>query len=166
MKIDSIPQIQVTSNAFIDGGDIPKQYTGFGDDVSPNINLSNICNDAVSIAIVMDDLDIPFIKSFNHWTIWNIPIMEQIPKNIPYGIYVKSLDNAVQGSGYGKNRYRGPKPPAFIMGTHRYVFHVFILDCMFELKTSSGKKDLIRAVDGHILQYGSITGLWSNSYLK
>lgn len=165
MKTDNIPQIQVTSNAFVDGGDIPKQYTGFGDDISPSLNLSTICDDAISIAIVMDDLDIPSIKSFNHWTIWNIPVMEQIPENIPYGTVVESLAGAVQGIGYGKSRYRGPKPPSFIKGTHRYVFHVFILDCMLDLSDSSGKKHLIKAIDGHILQYGSITGLWSNSYL-
>lgn len=165
IKVDNISQIQVTSNAFVDGGDIPKQYTGFGDDISPDLNLFPICDDALSIAIVMDDLDIPFIKNYNHWTIWNIPIMEQIPENIPYGTVVESLEGAQQGVGYGKNRYRGPKPPAFIRGTHRYVFHVFVLDCMLDLNAASGKKELIKAINGHVLQYGSITGVWNNSYL-
>ncbi|MGL6197299.1 MAG: YbhB/YbcL family Raf kinase inhibitor-like protein [Lachnospiraceae bacterium] len=166
MNIDNIPQIQVTSNAFEDGGNIPKQYTGFGDDISPELILSSISDDAISIAIVMDDLDIPFIKSYNHWTIWNIPVMEQIPENIPYGAVVESLNGAKQGVGYGKNRYRGPKPPTFIRGTHHYVFHVFVLDCMLDLNTASGKKELIKAIDGHVLQYGNITGIWNNSYLE
>jgi len=164
MKTDNIPQIQVTSDAFVDGGDIPKQYTGFGNDISPSLNLSSIDDDAVSIAIVMDDMGHP-IPAYNHWVIWNIPVMEQIPENIPYGAVVESLAGAVQGVGYGKNRYRGPKPPAFMRGTHQYVFHVFVIDCMLELNSTSKKKDLIKAMDGHVLQYGSITGVWNNSYL-
>ncbi len=46
--------LQVTSDAFLNMGAIPKQYTGFGDDISPGFNLSPIHKDAVSIAIIMD----------------------------------------------------------------------------------------------------------------
>lgn len=166
MRMDHISRIKVTSNAFLNGGNIPKQYTGFGDDISPGLHITPICDNSVSIAIIMDDLDIPFIKGYNHWTIWNIPVMEQIPENIPYGAVVESFCSARQGVGYGKNRYRGPKPPIFIRGTHRYVFNVYVLDCMLNIKTTSGKKELIKVIDGHVLQYGSITGVWRNSYLK
>lgn len=59
----------------------------------------------------MDDLDIPFIKAYNHWLIWNIPKTDFIPENIPYGSPVSSLGNAIQGVGYGVKRYRRPKQP-------------------------------------------------------
>ncbi|MGL5434525.1 MAG: YbhB/YbcL family Raf kinase inhibitor-like protein [Lachnospiraceae bacterium] len=165
MFINDVINLQVTSNAFSNAGAIPIQYTGFGNDISPSLNLSPIHEDAVSIAIIMDDLDVPFVKRYNHWVIWNIPVMEQIQENIPYGSIVGSLDNANQGIGYGKNRYRGPKPPAFIRGTHRYEFHVFVLDCTLDLNSQARKKDLLEAIDGHILQHGCITGVWSNAYL-
>lgn len=165
MFINDVINIKVTSNAFSNAGAIPKQYTEFGNDISPSLNLSSIHKDGVSIAIIMDDLDIPFIKRYNHWVIWNIPVMKQIQENIPYGPIVESLDNANQGIGYGKNRYRGPKPPAFIRSIHRYEFHVFVLDCKLDLNSNARKKDLLKAIDGRIIQHGCITGVWSNSYL-
>lgn len=81
----------------------------------------------------MDSLDIPLIKTYNHWLIWNIPKTERIAENIPYGSVVSSLDNAIQGSGYGAHRYRGPKQPVFIRNTHRYLFHFYALDCFLNL---------------------------------
>ena len=65
--------LKVTSNAFKDGQYMPVDYTGFGKDMSPDFRLHNLSKKAVSIAIIMDDLDIPFLPAYNHWLIWNIP---------------------------------------------------------------------------------------------
>jgi phosphatidylethanolamine-binding protein (PEBP) family uncharacterized protein len=73
-----------------------------------------------------------------------------------------SLDGAVQGIGYGKHRYRGPKPPFFSKAAHRYQFHVFVLDCMLEIDNNSKKKDLLESMKGHILQYGLLLGKFRN----
>ena len=113
---------------------------------------------AVSIAIIMDDLDVVFSNQYNHWCIWNIPKTNEIAENIPYGKTVPILGNAVQGVGYGKNRYRGPKQPIFIRNIHRYIFRIFILDTFIDLDSNSNKDDLMKAMSGHILQEGSITG--------
>ena len=69
----------VHSNAFDDNGMIPQKYTGFGEDVSPEFILTDRPENTVSIAISLDDLDVPFCKEFNHWIIWNIPGTEVIP---------------------------------------------------------------------------------------
>ena len=113
---------------------------------------------AVSIAIIMDDLDVVFSNEYNHWCIWNISKTNEIAENIPYGKTVPILGNAVQGVGYGKNRYRGPKQPIFIRNIHRYIFRIFILDTFIDLDSNSNKDDLMKAMSGHILQEGSITG--------
>ncbi len=150
--------IQITSPSIENGGSIPRKHTGFGEDISPAFQLSNLSPEAVSIAIIMDDLDIPIIKSLNHWLIWNIPKLEAIPENIPYGSVVPSIGNAKQGVGYGRNRYRGPKQPAFVRNSHRYIFRFYVLDCFLELDSSAKKTNLLDAMNGHILQQGSITG--------
>lgn len=162
----NIEALNVTSPAFKDGGTIPIQHTGFAADVSPALYLSPLHKGAVSIVVYMDDLDVPLIKPYNHWTLWNLPVMERIPEHIPYGPSVPSLGNARQGMGYGKNRYKGPKPPALIQKPHRYEYHVLVLDCMLELHPQAGKKELLKAVEGHILQHGCITGTWSNKRLR
>ena len=152
------PKLEVESYSFQHNGIIPKKHTGFGEDISPQFHLKNICNEAVSIAIIMDDLDIPFIKAYNHWIIFNIPKINLIPENITCGEIVPELGNAIQGIGYGKNRYRGPKQPVFVRNTHRYVFYVYVLDEFLKLTSTARKMDLLAAMEGHILQQGYIVG--------
>lgn len=149
--------LNVTSNAFENEGNIPLKYTGRGEDISPQLKLGTIDPKAKTITIIMDDLDNP-IGIFNHWVIWNIPAsFVDIPEGIPKSEVVPSLGNAIQGkSGYGgKHWYRGPLPP---FGTHRYIFRIYVLDSELDLTNDSGKKELKKAMEGHILQYGTLTG--------
>lgn len=149
----------ITSPSFRAGGWIPKENSGFGEDFSPMLQIQGLSPKAVSIAVAMDDLSIPFCKMYNHWVLWNIPRMETIPSAIPHGQTVPSLEDAVQGVGYGVNCYRGPKPPAFLPPlVHSYVFWVYALDCFLKLPPTSRKKDLIQAMEGHILQHGGLLG--------
>lgn len=151
----------ITSMAFENGCAIPKRYTGRGEDISPDLSFGTLNEKARSIAIIMDDLDFP-IGAFNHWVIWNIPAsFTSVPEAIPKGETVASLGNAVQGrSEYGgKHWYRGPLPP---FGTHKYVFRVYVLDSFLNLEESANKSMLLDAMEGHILQYGTLTGLFGN----
>ena len=151
----SIERLVVHSNAFDDLDAIPEAYTGDGEDISPDFQLENLSEKAVSIAIIMDDLDVPWKSNYTHWVIWNIPAQSIIPEAIPHGESVASLGGAMQGVAYGRNRYRGPQPP---FGTHRYQFHVFALDSMLKLEPSAGKQELLSAMEGHVIQYGTLTG--------
>ncbi|WP_019228634.1 YbhB/YbcL family Raf kinase inhibitor-like protein [Sedimentibacter sp. B4] len=151
-------EMEIISPAFINNGYMPKKHTGFEADISPEFQLLNLSDDVISIAIIMDDLDIPLIKAFNHWLIWNIPKTDKISENIPYGSSVSLLNNAMQGVAYGINRYRGPKQPVFVRNTHRYIFNFYALDCFLNLDSHAKKKDLLEAMSGHIIQQGSITG--------
>jgi Raf kinase inhibitor-like YbhB/YbcL family protein len=151
----SIERIAVTSSAFREMEAIPDKYTGRGEDVSPDFILSELSDKAVSIAIIMDDLDVPWKSNFTHWVIWNIPARTVIPEAIPHGDTVSSLESARQGVAFGENRYRGPMPP---FGTHRYQYHVFVLDSLLNLDATADKAALLASMDGHILQYGSIVG--------
>lgn len=147
----------VTSPAFKDGEMMPRKYTGRGEDVSPPLELQSLISNAKTIAIIMDDLDFP-LGVFNHWVIWNIPAEStSIPEAITKGEIVTSLGNAVQGkSQYGeKHYYRGPLPP---FGVHRYIFKVYVLDTELQLSKDAGKADLQKAMDGHIIQYGTLLG--------
>lgn len=156
--MDKDIKLKVTSRSFKNGGVIPIKHTGFGDDISPDFRFTNLCENGVSIAIIMDDLDVPFNAEFNHWLIWNIPKMKEIPEGIPYIAVIPELGNAVQGMLWGKNRYRGPKQPIFVRNTHRYVFYFFVLDCFLELNSSAGKQQLLKSMEGHILQEVNIMG--------
>jgi Raf kinase inhibitor-like YbhB/YbcL family protein len=163
-------ELLISSPAFKNNGNIPKVHTGFDRDISPAFELHNLDDHTISIAIILDDLDIPFTSAYPHWLIWNIPKMNNIPENISYGEKVTSIGDekteAIQGMAYGKNRYRGPKQPVFIRSTHHYRFTIYALDCMLTLDSTAGKSKLIAAMQGHILQQGSIVGNYKRSSNK
>lgn len=150
--------LRLTSPAFSEGGAIPVRYTGFGEDLSPVLCLSGLYGGAVSMALVLEDLDVPLCKTYSHWLIWNLPLLAEIPEGVPHGPSVLSLENAVQGVGYGRHRYRGPHPPPFHHKAHRYVFRVYVLDCRLDLPPAARRRALIKAMSGHILQEASLLG--------
>ena len=152
----------VKSNSFERDGEIPDRNSGYGEDLSPALNWAEADEGAASIVIIMDDLDHP-MGIFNHWVMWNIPANRTgIPEGISHGEVVEELDGAIQGkSEYGgKHYYRGPKPP---MGSHRYRFQVFVLDTMLSIPVDSMKLDVMHAMEDHVVQYGSITGIYGKS---
>ena len=148
-------ELIVKTPAFEHDGLIPIDNTGYGADMSPELQLQNIDERTESIVIIMDDMGHP-IPAYNHWIIWNIPVIESIPANIPQGKTVEMLSGAIQGRGYGKHRYRGPKPP--FNWSHRYQFNIYTLDCILNLPAISRKRDLLKAMDGHILQQTALVG--------
>lgn len=125
-------------------GIFPVKYTHRGEEISPEIVIKNLSPDGKTIVIMFDDLDQPM----NHWIIWDIPITNIIPENI---------SNTLQNFGNAKQRskYRGPNPPKGI--THIYQFSVYILNCELNRKSFSAKQ-LQKAMEGHVIQYGCITG--------
>jgi Raf kinase inhibitor-like YbhB/YbcL family protein len=145
----------VTTPAFEHNGLIPVENTGYGADISPEFHLQGIAENAISIVIIMDDIGHP-VKVYNHWTIWNIPVTETIHANIKYGKTVESPGGAIQGRGYGKHRYRGPKPP--FNWSHHYQFIFYTLDCFLSLPATSKKAGLKRAMERHILQQAVLIG--------
>ncbi|WP_099468311.1 YbhB/YbcL family Raf kinase inhibitor-like protein [Konateibacter massiliensis] len=147
--------LKVKSNAFDEGGWIPVRYTARGEDLSPELELVGIAQNAKSIMITLDDASHPIFPNYNHWVIWNIPVQEVIPEGIPRGRSVDSLGGAVQGISYGRNRYKGPKPP--FKAIHTYVFTVYILDCKIDSAANSKKRDLLNKMDGHVLQRATIS---------
>jgi Raf kinase inhibitor-like YbhB/YbcL family protein len=107
-------QVRLTSPAFTDGGAIPRQYTCDGANQSPPLAWSGVASGTQSLALVMEDPDVPG-KPFVHWTVSGIPpsTTSLASGQVPPG--------ATQGSnGSGSTGYTGPCPPSG--QTHHYVF--------------------------------------------
>lgn len=145
----------VTTPCFEHGGLIPVNCTGYGADKSPELHLSGLSENVVSIAVIMNDMGHP-IPNYNHWVIWNIPVTTVIPGNIPSGKQVEQLKPAMQGIGYGKHRYKGPKPP--FNWSHIYQFNVYALDCFLNLPNTAKRKTLLEALQGHVIQDAALIG--------
>ncbi len=134
---------------FKDGDIIPIEYTGYGKNVSPKFKIKNLSIKAKSLVVILEDLSHP-IKNFTHWIAWNIKAESIIPENV--GI----MENVKQGIAYGFHKYAGAKPPRF--QKHNYRFTIFSLDDTLNLSSNIMKKKLLKSIEGHILQKGTIIG--------
>lgn len=137
---------------FRNGNKFPIEYTGRGEDLSPEIVIDNLADDAKTLAVTLEDISHP-IKDFTHWVIWNIPVASTIEKAIPKGKYVLDI-GATQGVAYGMHKYAGPKPPRG--KTHTYRITVYSLDCSIDLSASKRKKHYLKKAENHILQKGCL----------
>jgi hypothetical protein len=132
----------------------PRYYTCDGADVSPEIRISGIAESAKSVVIIMDDPDAPF-GTFTHWIIWNLPVEKELilPEAFPKESIVEMPLKALQGiNDFKKIGYGGPCPPPG--KPHRYFFKVYVLKEELDLKPGSSRKDLEKAMEGKIIQYG------------
>lgn len=145
--------LEFTCIGIEDGDKFPLEYTGRGQDISPEFIIKNLSPSAKTLAVTLEDLTHP-IPNFTHWIIWNIPASDRIEKKIPAGKTVPTLGNACQGIGYGLHRYAGPKPPKG--KKHMYRFTVYSLDCEMNLNPNSTKGSFLKKAKDHILQKGTL----------
>lgn len=143
------------SNAFKDGGDIPRQYTCEGADISPALVWTEPPAKTQTFALIADDPDAP-AGTWVHWVAWNIPsAARQLPENVPKSANIP--DGGSQGSNdFRKTGYGGPCPPPG--KAHRYFFKLYALDAKFNLKPGAGKKEVEQAMKGHVLAEAQLMG--------
>lgn len=127
MEPDVPDTIEVTSDAFQDGGTIPARFTCDGEDLSPPLTWSNVPDDTEEIAVVVEDPDAPQ-GTFVHWVVAGIDPMT-------VGLEVGEVPTgAVEGTNdFEETGYRGPCPPEGD-DPHRYRFVVHALGESFDLE--------------------------------
>jgi len=152
-------EITISSPAFAANMEIPTRYTCQGDDVSPAVEWTASPAGTKSLALILDDPDAP-AGTWVHWVVYNLPpdangLTESASQgkstaaNLPQG--------AVQGeNSFNRVNYGGPCPPS---GEHHYIFHLYALDTTLS-GDSLDKTALLKAMNGHILAQGELTGLY------
>ena len=153
--------IKITSLAFSEGDDIPSKYTCDGANVSPQLSWSTTSAGVKSYALIADDPDAPG-GDFVHWIIYNIPasvkeLHEDVTpsRNIP--------DEVMLGTNsFGRIGYSGPCPPSG--KAHRYFFRFYALNTILHhLESGATKKQLLNAMQGHIVDEGYLMGRYKRS---
>lgn len=147
--------LDLRSNAFEKGDFIPVKYTCKGEDVSPDLNWSDIPDGTKSFALICDDPDAP-VGTWVHWVIFDIPADK---RNLPEGVSTDEVlpDGTKQGiNDFGNIGYGGPCPPPG--PAHRYFFKLYALDTMLNLKPGIKKGVLLNAMKGHILDVAELIG--------
>ena len=143
-------QLTVSSSAFENKQPIPKKYTCDAENINPPLTIKDTPAETKSLVLIVEDPDAP-IGLWIHWIVWNIP---------PTTATIN--ENSVPGTQgvntSGKHNYGGPCPP---WGTHRYFFKVYALDAKLDLRENSTKKDVEKAMQGHVVAQGELMGVYS-----
>ena len=105
----------------------------------------------------MDDPDAP-MGTWVHWVLYDLPanttgLPEDVAKTQAISNGAKQGLNSWPRLGYG-----GPCPPPG--KPHRYFFKLYALDTMLDLKPGLTKKDLLKAMEGHVLAEGQLMGTY------
>jgi len=143
--------MQLTSDAFSDGGEIPRECGYKNGNKEPTLAISGLPGETESLALIMDDPDAMGAvgKVWVHWVVWNMPSIDGLltPQHRQSGT-----------TDFGTVGYGGPAPPD---KRHTYVFKLYALDCDLDIPKESTKADVEKAMEGHILEQATLTGTYA-----
>jgi len=142
--------LKLTSSAFSDGGEIPRECGYKHGNKAPPLTINGIPDGTKSLALIMDDPDAmePAGKVWVHWVVWNI---------VGSTIDLKKCHQGM--TDFGEVGYGGPAPPD---KRHTYVFKLYALDCELELAGAEATKaDVEKAMEGHIIEQATLTGTYA-----
>ena len=140
--------MKLSSPEFENNTFIPRKFTCQGEDINPPLIIEDIPDNTKSLALIVDDPDAP-IGIWVHWVVYDIPVISHIDED--------SIPGKQGINDFGRRDYGGPCPPS---GTHRYFFKLYALDTELNLKEDIKKKDLEKAMEGHILDKSELIGLY------
>lgn len=133
----------LTSTAFSDNGQIPKQYSCDGQNFSPPLAWQGIPANTQSLVLIVDDPDAPG-GLWTHWVLINLPPeINQLPENIDQ-LPGKSFSSQ---NSWGRTGYGGPCPPD---GEHRYVFTLYALSSLLDLPEKTDVNQVKKAMQGKV----------------
>ena len=161
--LELIMALSLSSPVFTHNGSIPKIYTCQGKDISPALSWNGLPSGTKSVALIVDDPDAPDPaapkRTWVHWVVYNIPPETTELKEAVEGTKLPS------GTREGKNDwdrigYGGPCPP---IGRHRYYHKLYALDVVLPDLNQPTKADLLKAMDGHVLEEAEMIGTYQKN---
>ncbi len=149
--------LEIRSESFKSSEEIPLKYTYNDENLSPHLAWSDVPPGTRSFVIICEDPDAPS-RAWVHWLMFNIPKdTRELKEGQPSQ---EILDNgAIQGSNdFGNLGYDGPAPPPG--ASHRYIFKLYALNTMLNLKPRTLKKELLKSIEGHIIGEAKLVGTY------
>jgi Raf kinase inhibitor-like YbhB/YbcL family protein len=144
--------MKISSPSFQNGGTLAAKFSQEGGNSNPALKIQGVPAKAKSLALILEDPDAPS-GLFTHWLIWNID-----PKTTAFTEHT-APKGAVEGTNdFGEVGYGGPQPPS---GTHRYYFRIFALDQMVDLAAGAKRRELEKAMKGHVIAQAELMGRYS-----
>lgn len=155
--VEETMAMEIKSSAFKAQEKIPTKYTCDGADVSPPLSWTDVPEKTQSLTLISDDPDAP-VGTWVHWVIYDLP---PDTRELPEGVAKKDVleNGAKQGiTDFKRVGYGGPCPPPG--PTHRYFFKLYALDTKLGLPPRATKRDVEKAIKGHVLAQAELVGLY------
>ncbi|MGV3591952.1 MAG: YbhB/YbcL family Raf kinase inhibitor-like protein [Gammaproteobacteria bacterium] len=153
-----LPNMQVTSKAFEDGGIIPIKYTSHGDNVQPDFTITGAPEGTVSYAIIMHDIEValaPNTGDVTHWVAFNIPSANIAEGSLPAGsVNGNNIRNQPGYMGSG-----APLPDRY----HHYVFEFYALNANLDLPEGATREQVMEAMQGKVTAKAAYVGKYANA---
>lgn len=153
----ALSDMQLTSTAFDEGGAIPTQHTGEGEDTSPELSWSGAPDGTRAYAVICHDPDAPLVSpggtyGFVHWVLYNIP-------GDTTGLAEGRGDFTKGRNDFGNAAYGGPMPPNG-HGKHRYYFWILALKETVELEAGLTMWQLLKRIEPVLIGMNRLTGTY------
>ena len=146
--------LTLTSDAFVNNGDIPVKYSCSGEATSPALSWSGAPAGTKAFALIVHDPDAPLAGGFTHWIVIDLPASTMsLSAATPAG-------SAIAGGGSQLIAYRGMCPPVGA-AAHHYHFRLYALDAALGAAAGQSKDSVEAAMQGHILAQTDLVGLFS-----
>ena len=147
--------LSLSSPAFSNGGEIPKQHTCEGEDRAPLLEWSGAPSATKSFALIVDDPDAPDPKApkmtYVHWVLYDISASaNRLEGKTPPG--ARDGINDWKRTGYG-----GPCPP---IGRHCYFHKLYALDTVLPDLGGLTKATLENAMKDHVIAQAEMIGFY------
>ncbi len=145
--------LKLTSSAFSDGGEIPRECGYKNGNREPQLTIGGTPEGTKSLALIMDDPDAMGAvgKVWVHWVVWNLTWFADGKPDFSRPTKQGMTD-------FGEVGYGGPAPPD---KRHTYVFKLYALDTELDLPDKSTKADVEKAMEGHIIEQAQLTGTYA-----
>jgi Raf kinase inhibitor-like YbhB/YbcL family protein len=152
-------RIQIQSDAFTDGQQIPVRHSAEGANVSPPLTWSSVPDTARELVLVVEDPDAPMPMPFVHWIVRGIsPQSHGLPEGgMPATGTAQPAEEGINSR--SEQGYVGPIPPPG-HGPHRYHFELFALDQPLSLEGPADRDSLRKAMAGHVVAFGDLVGTY------
>jgi Raf kinase inhibitor-like YbhB/YbcL family protein len=152
--------IQVTSDAFENGGQMPDWTSEYSEHISPPLHWSGIPQSTKAVVLMMEDPEAHRLEPYEHWTMILPAEIDDLPRGIHLGGVCQEVPRAIQGvNGRGLSGYMGPKPPPGDKA-HHYHFQVLALDVWPNPEPGWNRGDLIEHIEGHVIAKGDLVGVY------
>jgi Raf kinase inhibitor-like YbhB/YbcL family protein len=142
--------MQITSDAFDEGGSIPSEHTCDGADTSPPLAWTDVPEGVDSFAIIVDD---PDARGFIHWVLTGIGgDVTELPAGEGDSIGTPGRND------FGRIGWAGPCPPS---GEHRYRFTLYALSEPIEIAGEADAAAVRDAIRGRTAAQAELTGVYA-----